>query len=153
MEDNFRDEFCDELILHMSKGFSKESFSVILDEKFKIHHPKNAMRHWEKTYPQFEEAIEFGKSKQLLFYEGLLISKATGMLPSNLETLGSTGISFSEIKFALTTLCPEVWGNGQKEEIRKDMEDEIKSFRRKELSTFSNEELREMILEQKERMY
>lgn len=65
-------EYCQYLIEHMSSGYTYESFAGKIGITFKT------MYNWEKEYPDFLHAKEHGHACRLLFYDMLLVAKATG---------------------------------------------------------------------------
>lgn len=56
-------DYCGQLIDHMAKGLSIESFAG------EIGVTQKTIYNWKETYPEFEDAASIGHCKSLLFYE------------------------------------------------------------------------------------
>lgn len=67
-------ELCAELIAHMKKGHSFESFGAVA----KVSH--QAMDAWVKKYPEFAEAKEIGFTESLLYWETIGIHATRGLI-------------------------------------------------------------------------
>lgn len=61
----YKSEYCEQLIEHMSKGLSYESFAGTAG----VH--RSVLYDWEDTYPEWKDAKETAFSKCLLFWERL----------------------------------------------------------------------------------
>jgi hypothetical protein len=59
----YRPEYCQKLIEHMSEGFSFESFAAVID----VH--RDTLYEWAKVYPDFSDVKKMGKDKALLWWE------------------------------------------------------------------------------------
>lgn len=60
---DYRPEFCELLIQHMSEGFKYESFAAVIDVS------RSVLYNWEKVHPEFMDAKNRGKDKSLLWWE------------------------------------------------------------------------------------
>jgi hypothetical protein len=72
MRELYRPEYCQELIEHMSKGFSYITWGPSKRPRISV----SAMYEWEKRHPEWLEAKKIGYSEGLRFFETLLILKA-----------------------------------------------------------------------------
>lgn len=70
-------EYCDMLIEHMSKGFSFESFSGLIDVSNKT------LYNWLDNQPKFLHAKEVAFEKSRLFWEDVGIQLSTGICAGN----------------------------------------------------------------------
>jgi hypothetical protein len=70
-KDAFKNEFCEQLINHMSQGYTFDQFCVDLRVT------PCTLYIWKKKYPEFENAYHIGKQSQRKFYLSLLIKSAT----------------------------------------------------------------------------
>lgn len=70
----FREEYCEMLIEHMSKGLSYESFSATCNTH------RDTLYHWETIHPSFSDAKKEGNEKRLAFYEKLGLKGMTGKI-------------------------------------------------------------------------
>ena len=66
-------KLCDELIDHMSKGYSFETFGAL------VHHSKDTLYRWLKEYPEFSDAYEIARIKCQMFWERGGISGTFGL--------------------------------------------------------------------------
>jgi hypothetical protein len=73
----YKQEFCDLLIEHLSRGLSYESFAADLDVT------RDCLYKWEKQYPDFLYAKKVGQEKMTKFYEQMGIALMTGKLKGN----------------------------------------------------------------------
>lgn len=71
---DYKPEYCQQLIDHMSQGYSFESFSA------KCGQGRATLYNWEKANPEFLEAKNKGKEQSLLFWETLGITGTAGKL-------------------------------------------------------------------------
>lgn len=71
---DYKIEYCDQLVEHMSRGYSLESFAG----KIGIH--RSILYDWRDAHPEFKEAMLVGTDKSLLFYESLGIQGMAGKL-------------------------------------------------------------------------
>ena len=60
----YRSKYCDQLIIHMSQGFSFESFCAVIEVN------RDTIYEWVKVHPKFSDAKKVGREKQQYFYEG-----------------------------------------------------------------------------------
>lgn len=63
----YKPEYCDLIIDHMTQGFSYESFAGVVGVS------KQTLYNWESNNPEFKEAKEVGKSRSLLWWEGIML--------------------------------------------------------------------------------
>lgn len=68
----YKPELCDELINHMSKGYSFESFAGVINVT------RSLLYIWLDEYPEFKEAKEIAFAKRALFAEEQMINQAMG---------------------------------------------------------------------------
>lgn len=68
----YKPEYCDQLIDHMSKGFSFESFAGIASVN------PDTLYEWAKKHDSFSEAKSLGWAKSLLFFENEALEVAAG---------------------------------------------------------------------------
>lgn len=90
----YKPEFCQELIDHMSGGYSFDSFGA------RINVARSTIYKWCDDFPEFGEAKEIAFSKSQLWYERRLIAKVSGLPDHELE---AKDIDTSSIIFALKT--------------------------------------------------
>lgn len=69
---DYKPEYCELLIDHMSEGLSFESFGGVVGSH------RDTLYEWTKVHPEFKEAREIGKSKSRLFWEKLGIEGLWG---------------------------------------------------------------------------
>lgn len=70
----FEERFCDMLEIHMSKGFSYESFAGLVGVT------RRCLYFWEESHPNFLHSKMKGKEKMLYFMEHCGIAGMTGQL-------------------------------------------------------------------------
>lgn len=70
----FKQEYCEQLVKHMSEGSSFESFGAIINVS------RATIYRWLEEYEEFFEAKELGEVKSLKFWEDLGKAGATGTL-------------------------------------------------------------------------
>lgn len=63
----YKIEYCDQLIEHMEKGFSFESFGG------KIRVCSKTLYNWSDTFPEFLQAKRMGENASRLFWENVLL--------------------------------------------------------------------------------
>lgn len=68
----FKPEYCDQLIDHMSTGMSYESFAA------EIRVGRSTIYDWENSHPMWKEAKEIGLQCAHSFFEKRLIAKTAG---------------------------------------------------------------------------
>jgi len=95
--DDFRPEYCQELVDLMKKGYSLASFGADIGKS------RETLYQWMKRYPEFKEAHSVGKQAALKFFETMLINATMGTVPDQLKKLGSKKLDISAIIFALKT--------------------------------------------------
>ena len=59
----YKEEYCQELVNHMSNGFSFESFAGIIEVCF------DTLYEWKKVHPEFSEAHKKGLAVNLQYWE------------------------------------------------------------------------------------
>jgi hypothetical protein len=90
----YKDEYCQMLIDHMSKGLSFESFAGIVSVN------RDTVHEWVSSYADFSEAKKIGKQREALFWERLLIAGAAGQVPN---------YNAASVIFALKNKLPHQW--------------------------------------------
>lgn len=80
----YKEEYCNQLIEHMSQGFSYESFAGLISVD------RDTLYQWEKDHCQFSDAKKQGRAKQLLTDERTLQSIILG----DLKDSNITGLIF-----------------------------------------------------------
>lgn len=92
----WKDAFCDAVIEHMAEGYSLESFAG------EIGVAADTCYDWQKTKPEFSEAIKIGRAKASTVWE------------KRLAKLASTGEgNATACIFALKNRFPEAWRDKQ----------------------------------------
>jgi len=71
----YKDDFCEQLIKHMSEGFSFESFGG------KISVNQDTLYAWARTHQEFSDAKKEAFEKSRLFWETIGIKGAQGKIP------------------------------------------------------------------------
>jgi len=74
---NFLEEYCDDLLEHMSKGFSYETFAAVIETH------RSTLYLWEKIFPKWLEAKRVGIEKNMLWWEGIGMALATGKISAS----------------------------------------------------------------------
>ena len=82
----YKEHFCDELVAHLSDGFSFESFGGVIGCS------RAALYQWLESHPEFKEAKEVGYCKSLLWWE----SRGKGAL------VIEKGETFNSVVWAMT---------------------------------------------------
>ena len=67
---DYKEEYCEMLIAHMSKGFSFESFAGVIGAA------KQTIYNWLEANPEFMDAKNAAFEKSRLFWEGVGIDIA-----------------------------------------------------------------------------
>lgn len=67
----YREEYCEQLVEHMAKGFSFESFAATVDVD------RDTIYEWAKVHPEFSDAKKRGIVKSLLRFEALALANMT----------------------------------------------------------------------------
>ena len=109
--EKYQSEFCEDIIRHMSQGKSIASFIAYLYDKYNLRITRKTITNWRKSHPEFDEAVEVGKSRALSFFESLLISATTGVMPKQLIDQESSGVNMSGVIFALKTRFHKDYGD------------------------------------------
>lgn len=60
---DFKEEYCDDLIDHMARGYSFESFAAVVRVN------RDTIYHWTKIHPSFSDAKEEAFEQSRLFWE------------------------------------------------------------------------------------
>ncbi len=94
---DYKPEYCDMLIQHMASGLTKESFAGVVGVE------RKTLYNWIHNNPEFEQANGIGKSKELLFWEKMLIDVASGKMKGNI--IG--------IIFKLKNIAPDLYAEKQ----------------------------------------
>jgi transposase len=71
---DFKEEYCDMLIEHMSNGYSLKSFGGLIGVCEKTLH------NWKKDYPQFLQSLNIATGKNAMFWEDLGIRGVRGQI-------------------------------------------------------------------------
>ena len=71
----YRPEYCSQLIIHMAKGLSFESFGAAVGVN------QDTLHEWAKVHTPFSEAKKEAWSQNLLFWEEIGIKGMTGKIP------------------------------------------------------------------------
>ncbi len=88
----YKPEYCDELLAHMEKGFSYESFAGHIGVS------KQTIYTWEQQHPEFLDAKEVGIEKSRIFWESVGINHIV-----------NTSNSFGEGQSESRSLNASVW--------------------------------------------
>jgi len=70
----YKDTYPQELVDHMNKGFTFESFAGLIDVN------KDTLYEWKSVYPLFSDAHKNGVAKSLLFWEKLGVGGSVGQI-------------------------------------------------------------------------
>lgn len=133
--EKYRPEFCDDIIKHMSQGKSLTSFIAYLYDKYELRITRKTILNWASRHEDFGTAVEVGKSRALAFFEALLISSTTGVLPKQLKDQESTGVNMSGVVFALKTRFHKEYGDMSKLEVSGTIKNEtLTSEQRKQIA-------------------
>lgn len=71
----YKKAFCDQLIDHMAKGYSFESFAGLIGVQ------RATIYNWVEKHPQFLDAKNTAFEKSRLFWERIGVAGTTGKLP------------------------------------------------------------------------
>lgn len=71
----FKKEYCQELVKHMTQGYSIESFGAVANCG------KTTIYRWLEEHEEFRNAYEEGRAKGMLFWEKLGVHGSVGKLP------------------------------------------------------------------------
>lgn len=96
----YKDEYCQMLIDHMSKGFSFESFGGI------VNCSSRTLENWTQAHDEFLEAKQIGLQKGLVFLEDLLF-----------KAIKDKNMNYGPIIFALKTRFYKMYGDKSKLEL------------------------------------
>lgn len=96
-KEDFKMEYCQRLIDFMSRGYSLSAFAAEVGKTRKCLHD------WLALYPDFNEAYKLGQSQSQRFWETMLVSAATGIIPEQLKKRGANTPNVTAIMFALRT--------------------------------------------------
>lgn len=89
---DYKPEYCEDIIGHMAKGFSLESYAG------KIGTHRDTLYEWMKVHQEFSDSVRVGIEKSLLFFETMGIQGAAGKLPG-----------FNSSVYALTMANKHKW--------------------------------------------
>lgn len=78
----YRPEYCEELIVHMSRGLSKESFAGVVGVD------ADTIRRWEHDHTEFYAAAARGKERSRLWWEA---NGARGLFDTTESTVDADG--------------------------------------------------------------
>jgi len=92
--------YCDEVIAHMSEGYSLESFAGVIGVA------ASTVWKWNKEIDEFSEAVNIGKAKAALIWEKRLAILATTNEGNATATI-----------FALKNRFPDQWRDKQEHEL------------------------------------
>ena len=70
----YKEEYCQQLLAHMRKGYSFESFAAVID----CH--RDSLYEWTKKHPNFSDAHKKGFELCRLYWEKLFMGAATGAM-------------------------------------------------------------------------
>lgn len=87
---NYREEYCETVIEHMSRGLSKAAVAGKLLVSY------DSILDWEKAHPEFRHAVKIGQMARTAFLEEGLLSEEVG--PRVTARI-----------FALKNACPAEW--------------------------------------------
>lgn len=73
----YKPEYCEQLIEHMTNGFSFESFAGLISVD------RQTIYNWIDAQPEFFDAKRQGFEKSRLFWEDVAIKGASGSMPVN----------------------------------------------------------------------
>ena len=102
----YKEEYCQQLIDHMSQGKSFQSFGA------KVRAGRTTLYDWTNKFPEFKEAREIGQAAALDFFETRLILKASGTTKKT-EGINIKAIDTGATIFPLKTRFHEVYGEKQ----------------------------------------
>jgi hypothetical protein len=71
----YKEEYCEMLIAHLTKGFSYETFAAIVNVD------RDTIYEWETAHPKFSDAKRLGVSKAHYFWENIGLHGTTGQIP------------------------------------------------------------------------
>jgi hypothetical protein len=106
--DDYKPEYCSQIIEFMKKGYSLASFGA------EIRKTRQTLYNWIKTHQDFKEAHDIGKQSALKFFETMLINASMGIIPDQLRRAGATKLDVTAIIFALKTRFHQDYGEYQK---------------------------------------
>lgn len=76
----YRPEFCQDIINHMTEGYSIESFPAVIYNQYKIAVSKQSIYEWEEVHQDFSDAIKAGRALSQMHYEKVARSGMAGNL-------------------------------------------------------------------------
>jgi len=117
----YKKEFCELLIKHMSMGLSFRSFSAVAKVT------RTTLYDWVDKYPEFKEAKEMGEDNALLFLEKRLMAKASGQDLKE-QGINTKLIDLGAICFPLKTRFHQLYGDRSKVETTHDISDDAKKL-------------------------
>lgn len=83
----YKKAFCKQLVEHMEKGFSLESFAA------EINCCKQTLYNWQENHPDFLDAVQKGEAKSRLFWERIGIAGTIGKIDNFKQASWSFNIS------------------------------------------------------------
>ena len=109
----YKKEYCEKLIEHMSQGFSLSTFGGTVGVT------RQTIYDWIERYPEFKEAKDIAFAKSQEFFEKRLIAKASG---AEIKTKGfnKKEIDTACLIFALKTRFHKDYGDVSKHHIQQE---------------------------------
>lgn len=123
-------EYCDQLVEHMSQGYSFNSFAA------KIGTSAQTLKRWRAQLYEFEEAAQVGEAASLLFWEQHVINHATRPTDGNSKMV------------ELVMKCRFLWSDKQTIELTGALETQLRQLTDQQIET----ELRKLSARQNEIM-
>jgi hypothetical protein len=105
--DDYKPEYCQQLVDFMKKGYSLGSFGA------EIGKTTQTLLNWCEKYPEFKEAHRLGKLSAMRFFETMLVNASMGIIPQQLKAMGSKKLDITAIIFALKTRFHQDYGEKQ----------------------------------------
>lgn len=105
----FKPEYCEQLIKHMSKGFSYETFGA------EVNCGRSTLYLWESEFPEWAEAKKTALEKAQTFFEQRLIAKISGQ---DIKGVNVKNIDTSCLIFALKTRFHKTYSEKTEQVVR-----------------------------------
>ena len=109
LSDDYKPEYCEMLVEHMSKGYSFETFGAI------VGNCKATLYTWVKKYPEFEKAKKIAFMKAQEFFESKLSAKLSGK--KQVDGINPRDIDTTCLIFALKTRFHKTYGEKKEEDV------------------------------------
>jgi hypothetical protein len=111
---DYKPEYCDKLIQHMSTGHSFESFGAV------VGCGRRTLFDWAEKHEEFKEAKKQAEEKALKFFEDRLAGKLAGV---EVKGFDPKKVDTTLLIFAMKTRFHKIYGDRLKHEIED--EDEL----------------------------